>query len=522
MPELSVSATRPPVSAGPPRLAGDRGPARTSRRPAGSVTLVVPALAALVFGLWGATAISYDRDEAITVGMARRPLWAILRTLRYDDVVHGLYYLGEHVVFLVFGDGELAMRLPSVLATMVAAAATAALGRRLISPLGGLLAGLLFVVTPTVGHYSHFARSYAIVAALATVVTLLFVRALERGTRRAYAGYALAMATLGVLHFFALLLIAAQLLTVLVSRERRPQLTAIAVGCGCAVIPAIPITLIARHQQALISWAKPPGLPDAAQLVISFTGGPLAATLVITLAAYGAIRRPPVGAPLRGLGEAPLHGPVGVRGLAVPWLVAPPVILMLVSQVHPAYASRYVLLCVPAVALLAAAGAVRLPWRLGSGAVLVALALMMPLNIGQRQASDTLDQFRESAQVVHRGARPGDVVLFLPGGRRAIEDAYPSAFAGMPNIGQWKTPAQAHNLTGSEVGAATLRRRFIPVKRAWLVAYTRYLNCTGRPARKLFPADQVKMDILTSGFSEERCWSLRGMIVREYRRSFAP
>jgi mannosyltransferase len=553
VPELSASkpATetkdRPRISAGPPSSHHKRWADLADRLPGGFLVMAVPAIVAFVFGAWGATAISYDRDEVITVSMARRPVWTIVQTLRFDDVVHGVYYLTEHVVFLLFGDGELALRMPSLLATMVGAAATAALGRRLISPLGGLLAGLLFAMTPTVGHYSHFARSYAIVAALATVVTLLFVRALERDTRRGYVIYAVGMAALGMLHFFALLLIVAHVLTLAFSREHRSRLVTVAVACGCAVIPAVPVILIARHQQSLISWAKSPGLPAIGRLVLWFTGGATATGVVIVLVLCGVIwgRRaePPEvasgdrdgarvatstgaepasgdrdGARGPALPEGRTGPPVGVRELALPWLIAPPAILLLVSQVHPVYASRYVLLCIPAVALLAAAGAVRLPYRLGPVAVLVAVALMMPLNIAQRRPTDTLDQFRESAQVVHRGARPGDVVIFVPKGRRAIEDAYPADFAGIANIAQLKTPSQAHNLTGTEVSAAVLRRRFETVQRAWLVGFSRYVTCKEKPARGLYPDDQVKIDILTVGFQRAGCWPFKGMTVRLYIR----
>ena len=42
--------------------------------------------------------------------------------------------------------------------------------------------------------------------------------------------------------------------------------------------------------------------------------------------------------------------------VALPWLVLPPVILIAVSQIHPAYVERYVIFCIPALALLSAAG----------------------------------------------------------------------------------------------------------------------------------------------------------------------
>jgi mannosyltransferase len=45
------------------------------------------------------------------------------------------------------------------------------------------------------------------------------------------------------------------------------------------------------------------------------------------------------------------------------WLVVPTAALMLISQVSPCYLGRYVIGSLPALALLAAAGLIRLPYR---------------------------------------------------------------------------------------------------------------------------------------------------------------
>lgn len=249
--------------------------ARSPHLPTG-VVIGLPALVALGFGLWGIASVSLGRDEIITVSVARRSLYQIARVLPHMDVVHSAYYLAQHFMVGLFGYSETAIRMPSVIGTVLAAAAVAALGRKLIDPLGGLLAGLLYAVTPLAGQYAHFARQYAVVAAGAAAVTLLFVRALERHTKRAYLAYAAGMAALGILHFFALLLITAHVITVLCGGQWRRRLPPVLASCAVAMLPVLPIVAVAQGQQQLIGWARPPGLPEARDLLIAFAGGPWA------------------------------------------------------------------------------------------------------------------------------------------------------------------------------------------------------------------------------------------------------
>lgn len=501
--------------------------------PDGMFVVAIPGLIAFCLALWGAGALSFDRDEAITVSMARRSVPDIMRVLPHFDVVHGLYYLTQHFVVAVLGTSEIALRTPSIIGTAVAAAGTAALGRRLISPLGGLLAGSMYGAMPIAGFYAHVARQYAIVPGVATVVTLLFLRALERASRRAYAAYAVGMAVLGLLHLFAVLLISAHLLALLCSRPTRAQVRAVLAACVAAVIPLIPLIMVASTQQNLIAWAKQPNVGTVIVFVIDFAGGRLAAAVVIILmiaawAPWDRYRSRWAGDRTAGTDRAELANlteparpaePVGLRTLASAWLLAPPVLLMMVSLIHPLYSPRYVLVGLPGAALLAAAGAVRVPWRrLGVGVFIVAIALMIPPNVQERRPSSALDQFREAAKMVHEGERPGDVVVYLPGGWRSVAEAYQRSFVGVRDIASFRSAIKSANLTGTEVSASTLRRRFerVAPQRAWLVAFSRYVLCDR--ADNLSPMNQAKMAILTQWFQRRGCWEVHGLTIELYLR----
>ena len=145
--------------------------------------IVAPAGVALLVALWRLDGPSLWRDEAVTAGVSRLPVGDMLAVLSRTDAVHGVYYLLMHVVQRAFGGGEAALRLPSVLATVAAAAGTAAVGRRLGGRWPGLAAGLLFAGAPLISRYAQEARSYAIVTALAVTATYLLVRAVDGGGR---------------------------------------------------------------------------------------------------------------------------------------------------------------------------------------------------------------------------------------------------------------------------------------------------------------------------------------------------
>jgi len=99
---------------------------------------VLPPVVTFVIMLWGITGASYWRDEAATMSAVQRSFGNLLQTLGNIDAVHGAYYILVWPLVRIGGTGELVTRLPSAVAVAGAAAAVAALGRRLVSPRAGL------------------------------------------------------------------------------------------------------------------------------------------------------------------------------------------------------------------------------------------------------------------------------------------------------------------------------------------------------------------------------------------------
>jgi mannosyltransferase len=371
------------------------------------LTLVIPAAAALLFGGYQLGQLSLWRDEAYSVDAAHRGFGQIFALLRHTDAVNGTYYLFMHAVITLLGTSATAIRLPSLLATAVAAAMTAALGRLLArmaslpAPrLTGLLAGLLFVAVPQTTRYAQDARAYAIVTMLVTIATYLLVRAMLAGTWRWWAGYALVIVLAGLFNLFSLLVVAAHALTVLIIRVRRGGLEsgaaparlwrwlAAAVAAGIVLAP---LALLGFRQRGQISWLTKPGLRTVSNLFVSFAGSkplvvPIAALALCGLVASLVARSGPAtltgesaadgpatlgggaasagspatragGPATSASGPATLaSGPATLAIVALPWLILPPIVMLAVSRFKPVYDERYVLFCQPALALLCAAG----------------------------------------------------------------------------------------------------------------------------------------------------------------------
>jgi mannosyltransferase len=383
---------------------------------------------------------------------------ALLRMLTNVDAVHGAYYLLMWPVVHTFGTAEAVVRLPSVLAMAVGAAGVAALGRRLHSPRAGLLAGLVFAALPQVSRYAQEARSYALVLACAVLATYLLVRAVDEPGRRWLAGYGAAIAALGLLNLFGLLLLAGHAVFLLAGHRTllRRWLTVAALAC----LPALPVVVLAWHQRGQLGWLVAPGFTAPGDLALWMTGS-AGAVAVLSL--------------LIGLG---LHSRASTSSgwLVMAWLLAPPLLLMAASWVAvPVYTQRYVVYCLPALALAAGLGLTRI--RLAPQVIVLVLiaGLGLPSQFAERQPAGHGDDIRGAADVLARHARPGDGVLYdcptchYPDMPREFASAYPAAFGPLDDLALAESPAASGTLRGIDTSQATLARRLDGARRVWLV-----------------------------------------------------
>jgi hypothetical protein len=143
-----------------------------------------PALLMLAVGCYQLTVPDLWRDELSSWSFASRPVPELMAVVRRSDASQLAYYLLLHYWMAAFGYSVLAMRMLSVLA-MTAAAACVTLAARKLAGSGaaagraGLLAGLAFVLIPSVSRFAQEARFYAFEVFAAMLATWLLLRALQ-------------------------------------------------------------------------------------------------------------------------------------------------------------------------------------------------------------------------------------------------------------------------------------------------------------------------------------------------------
>lgn len=474
----------------------------------------IPMAVMLVIGCWGLDRGGIWRDEAATFQVARRTVPQIWRLLHEVDAVHGLYYLLMCPV-LALHPGEVLLRLPSVLAAAATAGLVAALGARLARPRVGLWAGLLYAVTPMVGHYAQEGRSYAMVAAGATGATLLLVRAVGG---RSWTPYAVVLAVTCLLHEFAVLLLLAHALTLVLARvPRRVWAAWLCAACAVALV-LLPLALLSHAQSAQVSWLRPPGRSSVNRLVHRFAGQTDEVLAPCLLLMYVALRRP--------WATRHDHG-LPLVAVALPLLLVPPALLITVSQWSPLYDDRYVLYALAGAPLLVAAGADRLARAVprlpratvtaaGVLAVAVVCAHQLPL---LRQDRDVArrggDNLASASALAARELRPGDPVLFLPSIGRRSALAYPKGFRAARDVALAESARASGTLYGVEVGPAALRRQLAGLDQVWLVAEPYALSPSWHPGS---PTERVKRAVVEEEFEPRREFRGSGVTLRLYER----
>jgi mannosyltransferase len=507
------------------------------------LVVIIPALAELLVGGYQLGRASLWRDEGYTREVIVRPLGEIIAMLHHQDAVHGLYYLVMHPIAEVLGTSATALRLPSLIATSLAAGLTAALGRRLARIAGGpaagatgLLAGLLLVALPLTTWYAQDARPYAMATLLAVGATYLFVRGLAGGSRWWWAGYAAAVVVLALLNATALLLVAAHGISLLLLRWRTPAAAPLAAAplaadpspadqppaatwrwlaaTAGAVVVLSPLLALGLRQSGQLGWVTKPTLATVTTLVADFAGAWDLIPLVAVLALLGI-------AAVLGRRQWAARVPAAI---ALPWLVLPPVVLLGASALHPVYVERYVIFCMPAVALLVAGGLIwlarltrttppgrRLPaLAVVPSALLVAViaAVLASPQAAIRDTGARPDNLRVVAAVLSANERPGDVIMYVPWATRVVGLTYPAPFSRLRDIEMAQSPIASATLTGQPVTAQVLVSRFVDVRRLWTVRWA-------APAALQTRLDHAEAKLISHMVLVRR-WTIRSVVLSLY------
>ncbi|MFB6555298.1 glycosyltransferase family 39 protein [Streptomyces sp. NPDC056405] len=439
--------------------------------------------------LWGMGERSAWRDEHATWWAASLAFGDLYGLTRHVDLVLAPYYVFMHLWVSVFGDSPTALRLPSTLAMAVAGGLVGLLGRRVVgSTRGGLVAGVLFALVPTVARYGQEARPYAFAMTATLLSFLALLRALERPAPRRWVLYAVTVPLVGWSHLVALTVLAAHLATVLRVRRQgeRGVVTAWWTAVAGGLVPVVPLVALARDQAQQIAW-NTPAWNDVAAMPYMLFRSPAATAVVAGSAAIvlaGARRR------RRRRGTATGPDPDTYLTPLALWALAPFLITLATAQWLHLFLDRYLLFTVPAWILLATVGIRRLTTRPSKArGVTLTLIAVLCASVPFGRSDITRNTPREPdyhsvATMVLADQRPGDGIAYTHRrkARRALDYELREG-PGPTDVFLYETPQQRADYEAGE--CPDPGRCAAGYRRIWLVSAGRGDNpFAGMTARK--------------------------------------
>jgi mannosyltransferase len=452
----------------------------------------VSILAWLVFS-WRVDEVSPWRDEAATMALADRSFSDILQLTRSVDFVHLAYYLLAHVVMRLFPgptlDAEVtAVRMISVVAATLTAAALVRVGRQLDSLSVGVLAGVMYALAPFVTRFAQEARSYAIVALLATLSTYALLRACRRPwLRRRWLLYGTLLVLGPVFNLISVLLVLVHLVYVALTAPAAVR-RAWALATAGAMTVLAPFAAVAFSQRSQVDWLTAPTVQNLrAFFDIQFhsTGVPLA---IIVIAAAGLWFGPRM-----NLSSLPNRGAF-VLGLI--WALLPPLLLWVFSQADPLFDWRYLVFSLPGGVLLMASLA---PFARPYGIIVPIIAVIMSgysMHIMYRDPElGHSEDIRGATAYLQSQARTGDAILFVPWYMRILDEMYPERFTALDDVAVRESGIDSATVYGVEKPSAEVSAALEGHRRVWLITGLQGMSET------MSPADDEKVELLLGDYS---------------------
>ena len=405
----STATTPPPTTP----VATTEVAGRRPSIPIGALVAAETVLAAAL-GFWRLGHNSFWADEAYTWSTAARPWSSFVHVVIHHEA-GGLL----HSLFMFFwvqvGDSPTWLRLPSVFFAALTVPLVYRAARRLFDERVGLVAGLLLAINGTVLFYAQEARTYALTVVLVAASFAFFVDQVKAPSRASFVGWVVCSA----LAVYALPLAGgvtvAEAASLIFARRSDLPVRRLGRGFVWIVVLVIPMAVVQVAQASggslnqFLEGNRTPGFVLRSLLALSGGGGPP------LIAAYGLFICAAIAAGVAAWRRAGRSLDVWTIASPLCWVVVPCALVIASSYVTPNFASRYFLISVPGVAVVAAFGLVRLTERsrgvmVGGLVVTIALASVGLYRYYFRYRSD---DFRDAVAFVLEHRAPGDAVAFI-------------------------------------------------------------------------------------------------------------
>jgi mannosyltransferase len=390
-------------------------------------------------------------DECFSVEVARISRGNFLDLLWWREANMSLYYVLLRI-WLHFSprhaQSEFFIRSLSAMFAVATLPAVYWLARQLYDRRVALIAAALFAFNAYSVRYAQEARSYSLFLLLATLSSCFLIAFLRDAARRYWLGYVIVSILAVYAHFYALLLLAAhglalrwyngggasQRLAARPQAECSPQLRRAWLTIGLAVLPLL--VFVAKTGAGPIRWIQRPSWRDVFEFYERLAGGNNWALPVLFavagIAALAPARKQLWARPRDWEKDWNVCWGIWRRQFLLIWLFLPVLLTVLLSFARPVFLSRYLIFCLPALVILAAAGIARLrPWWL-LAAVLTGTLVLCGQGIffvyghdfdSERDASGAATDF------ILDHAQPGDAIIFHIAATRIPYEFFRSARA---------------------------------------------------------------------------------------------
>ena len=347
-------------------------------------------------------------DEAFTVGLVDRPFGDALWRITHWELNQSPYYvamLGWHSL----GDSEAFLRLLSAVFAVATVPLTFVLGRRLADPWVGAVAAAVVAGHGLVVEWGQQLRGYSMAMFLVVLATLLLVRAVDRPSTAPAVAYAVVASAAVYTHIFAVLVVAAHGVALLALRPIPWRTVRVAASTGGVLLAPMGWYMLTRDGDPLY-WI---GEPTPRQLAGTF--GDLAGSSIPQLVVLGSLAALAVGAAVRTVRRrvgtvAAWHAALPVAWLAVPVAVA----VVSTYTVKPLLVSRFLIIVVPALAILVAIGVRRLP-AAGRAVAVAALVVVSAMGVQDWYDEPSAEDWRGVGTSLLATVQPGDDLMVVPG-----------------------------------------------------------------------------------------------------------
>jgi mannosyltransferase len=344
-------------------------------------------------------------DEGLSIGIASQPLFDIPGVLRMDGSPP-LYYMLLSVWMDLVGNGPGETQALSVAIALLAVPGGMWAGWSLFGRRAGLVCAALCAVNPFLTQFAQETRMYSLMLVLSLLATAAFLHVFAFGRRGYLPLFFVLLALMLYTHnwglFLSFGLVCALVPCWYVSENRHSFWKDALIGFGGAgllYLPWLP-TLLHQIQHTGAPWLNPPNFGAPIQISKSLLGGgtPTVALVLAGGTGLAAVLARRVEDKER---TAVLAGAVTVLAtLAVAWVV---------SQVSPAWTTRYLGVLLGPMLLIAALGIAR-AGTLGLVALVIILGIWaIPRSYGLENKSNASDLRRDAVPELSEG----DLVLSM-------------------------------------------------------------------------------------------------------------